>query len=71
MNRLWGMIKSLQITLMLPLCLVSMPANVQLLYFFMNSNLNLQFLSFLNFNFLTYYSDVYPEETPISDNFEN
>lgn len=73
MNRLWGMIKSLQVTLMLPLCQVWMPANVQMLYFFMNYNLNLQLfsLSFLDFTFLTYLSQSYPEERAFSDHFWN
>lgn len=41
MNKLWGMNKALQIILMLPLTFVDIPPNVQLLYFFMNSNFNI------------------------------
>lgn len=42
MSRLWGMIKSIQIILMFPLTLVDIPANVQLLYFFMTYNFNME-----------------------------
>lgn len=61
MNKLWGMIKALQIILMLPLTFVDIPPNVQLLYFFMNSNFNIQLIpsTSMNFEFLTLYGGNY------------
>ena len=58
MNTFWGIIKSVQIILLYPLILVDIPPNVQLLYFFMNQNLNIQILplDFLIFKFLDFES---------------
>jgi hypothetical protein len=42
MNQLWSLIKVQQIIFLLPLLLIPMPANVQLLYSFMNQNMNMQ-----------------------------
>ena len=63
MNRLWGMIRPLQIIIMLPLTLINIPPNVQLLYFFMANNFNMQFipLGFLNIP-LNYYSANAPTD---------
>ena len=64
MSRLWGLIKTLQIILLLPLTLVDIPANVQLLYFFMTYNFNLEFLNLdaLKFKFITI-EDTYTQES--------
>lgn len=61
MNKLWGMIKALQIILMLPLTHVDIPPNVQLLYFFMNSNFNIQLVpsSTTSFQFFPLYGGNY------------
>jgi hypothetical protein len=58
MNRLWGIIMSVQIILVFPLILVDIPSNVQLLYFFMNQNMNMQILPLdsLSFKFLDFES---------------
>lgn len=63
MNRLWGVIKSLQIILLLPLTLVDIPPNVQLLYFFMNSNFNIQLVpsTTLSFSFMSLYGGGYDQ----------
>ncbi|TNV74823.1 hypothetical protein FGO68_gene10275 [Halteria grandinella] len=51
MSRLWGNINSIQIVLQLPLCSVRMPANVQLIYYFIQYNFNIELiqLDFIDF----------------------
>lgn len=73
MSKLWGVIKSLQIILLLPLTLVDIPPNVQLLYFFMNSNFNIEIVpsATLNFGFLPLYGGSYQSATQFSDEFSN
>lgn len=73
MSRLWGMIKSIQIILMFPLTLVEIPANVQLLYFFMTYNFNMELvpLDSLSFQFMDFESSSYPVQVPFNDKFED
>jgi|LauGreDrversion4_2_1035121.scaffolds.fasta_scaffold32681_1 hypothetical protein len=73
MNKLWGVVKSLQIILLLPLTLVDIPQNVKLLYFFMNSNFNLQLVpsSSLSFSFLPFYGGNYSAATSYNSEFES
>ena len=73
MNRLWGVIKSLQVILLLPLTLVDIPPNVQLLYFFMNSNFNIQLVpsSTLSFAFMNLYGGEYQEPTEFNVEFDS
>ena len=42
MSRLWGMISSMQLIVLMPLISVSIPGNVQLLYYFISYNMNFQ-----------------------------
>lgn len=44
MSRLWGLISSMQLIVLMPLMSISLPANVQLLYLFIKDNLNFQIL---------------------------
>ena len=44
MSRLWGLIGSMQLIVMMPLMSVNMPGNVQLLYYFINYNMNFQII---------------------------
>ena len=67
MSQLWGMIRSLQIILFLPLTLVNMPPNVQLLYFFMTFNCNFQFLPIGH----SFQMDYGGTSTPFNDQFDN
>ena len=71
MSKLWGMIRSLQIILFLPLTLVNMPPNVQLLYFFMTYNFNFYFipLGSISLNMLSFGSKE--AESPFNDQFDN
>ena len=73
MNRLWGMIKSIQIILMFPLTLIDIPANVQLIYYFMTYNCNLQLIpidAYL-FTLLDFGSLNDPNEIPFNDKFDD
>ena len=44
MSRLWGMISSMQLIVLMPLMSVSIPGNVQLLYYFISYNMNFQII---------------------------
>ena len=44
MSRLWGMIGSMQLIVLLPLIKVNIPGNVQLIYYFINYNMNFQII---------------------------
>jgi hypothetical protein len=44
MSRLWGLIGSMQLIVMMPLMSVNIPGNVQLLYYFINYNMNFQII---------------------------
>jgi hypothetical protein len=44
MSRLWGLINSMQIIVMMPLISVEFPANVQLVYYFLSYNMNFQII---------------------------
>jgi hypothetical protein len=73
MNKLWGVIKSLQIILLLPLTRAHIPPNVQLLYYFMNSNFNIEIVpsTTLSFSFLPLYGGDYQSASSFSTEFEN
>ena len=61
MSKLWGLIKPLQIILLLPMTLADFPPNVQLLYYFMNSNFNVELVptTSLSFGYLPMYGGAY------------
>lgn len=42
MSRLWGLINSIQIIVLMPLISLNFPANVQLVYSFISYNMNFQ-----------------------------
>ena len=69
MSKLWGVIKSLQIILLLPMTTADFPANVQLLYYFMSSNFNIELVpsKSLSFGYLSMYGGSYESATQFSD----
>jgi hypothetical protein len=69
MSKLWGVIKSLQIILFLPLTTADFPSNVDLLYYFMNSNFNIEIVpsTSLSFGYLPMYGGTYESRTQFSD----
>jgi hypothetical protein len=73
MNKLWGMIKALQIILMLPLTYSDIPPNVQLLYYFMNSNFNIQLIPSSSdpITLFPLYGGSYPSQEAFTDQFSN
>jgi hypothetical protein len=44
MSKLWGLISSMQFIVLLPLMSVRIPANVQLIYYFISYNMNWQII---------------------------
>lgn len=68
------MIKSIQIILLFPLTLVEIPPNVQLLYFFMTYNFNMELIpsDILSLNFLDFGEYSYDSITEhFNDKFDD
>lgn len=68
MSRLWGMIDAIQIIVLLPLSSLSFPANVQLVFNFLQNNMNFQIIP-VDLNAMGIITFNYSADVALSEQF--